>query len=786
METQLSRIQTDVDEITALSGKDKSAVIPVLQAIQDRYNYLPREALKRVCDTTSITPAEITGVASFYNRFRFEPAGKHIVRVCTGTACHVKGAMLVHDAMAREMKLAPGRSTDDKRLFTLEKVACLGCCTLAPVVQIDDVTYGHVTASLSAGVLKDFLSREGKIKKRKEIRVPGGELQGEIRVGLGSCCVASGSSVVKDAVEESVIRDRINVNIKQVGCVGMCHQVPLLEVVTGNGGNELSRLYAKVSPADVKSIVRSHFSPPGLLTRIRNGITRIAETIQTDDDREGIERYSLDVREKHVASFLGNQIPIATEHRGVLDPLDIDDYIGRGGFSGLKRALDMEPAGVIKEVIESGLRGMGGAGFPTGRKWEITASQPGDKKIIICNGDEGDPGAFMDRMLLESYPFRVIEGMIIAAKAVGTSEGIFYIRAEYPLAVKRVRQAIEMCLAKGLLGDNILDSEFSFNIRIKEGAGAFVCGEETALLESIEGKRGFPRIRPPFPAEKGLWGKPTLINNTETFAMVPYIMDQGGKKFATIGTPESRGTKVFALAGKIRRGGLIEVPMGITMREIVEDIGGGIAGDKQFKAVQIGGPSGGCVPHYLSDTPVDFESLIDAGAMMGSGGLVVLDSGDCMVDMARYFLSFTQSESCGKCTFCRVGTRRMLNILDRLCSGKAKAGELEELETLAHQVKAGSLCGLGRTAPNPVLSTIRYFRDEYEAHLEGRCPTGKCKDLITYYIDDDCIGCTICAQKCPVDAIEFRPHEKHEIDKQECTKCDICREACPTGAVKVK
>ena len=786
MEAQLSKIHTDIDEIISLSGKDKSAVIPVLQAIQNRYNYLPREALKRVCDTTSITPAEITGVASFYTQFRFEPAGKHIVRVCTGTACHVKGAMLVHDAMAREMKLAPGRSTDDKRLFTLEKVACLGCCTLAPVVQIDDTTYGHVTASLSAGVLRDFLSRDGKEKKKRGVILPGGELQGEIRVGLGSCCIASGSSDIKDAVEASVTRDRINVNIKQVGCVGMCHQVPLLEVVTGNGGTGQSRLYAKVSLADVKSIVRSHFAPPGLMTRIRNGITKIAETIQTDDDWEGIERYSIDVREKHVASFLGNQIPIATEHRGVLDPLDLDDYIDRGGFGGLKRALDMEPGEVIKEVIESGLRGRGGAGFPAGRKWEVAASQPGEDKVLICNGDEGDPGAFMDRMLLESYPFRIIEGMTIAAKAVGTSEGIFYIRAEYPLAVKRIRQAIEMCLAKGLLGDNILDSGFSFHIRIKEGAGAFVCGEETALIESIEGKRGFPRIRPPFPAEKGLWGRPTLINNTETFAMVPYIMDQGAQKFASIGTAESRGTKVFALAGKIRRGGLIEVPMGITIREIVEDIGGGIAGDRQFKAVQIGGPSGGCVPHYLADTPVDFESLLDAGAMMGSGGLVVLDSSDCMVDMARYFLSFTQSESCGKCTFCRVGTRRMLNILDRMCSGKAKSGELEELETLARQVSAGSLCGLGRTAPNPVLSTIRYFRDEYEAHLEGRCPTGKCKDLITYYVDDECIGCTICAQKCPVDAIAFRPHEKHEIDDKECTRCDICREACPTGAVKVR
>ena len=778
-------ILNDIDNIVSLSGRDKSAVIAILQAIQNRYNYLPREALKRVCETTSITPAEITGVASFYSQFRFEPAGKHIIKVCAGTACHVKGAMLVHDAMARYMKLDPGQVTDRERMFTLEKVSCLGCCTLAPVVQIDDVTYGHVSANTASSVLKDFLARGGGGKAKKKSGTFGGQLQGEVRVGLGSCCVASGSADIKEAVEESVNRNRIKINIKQVGCVGMCHQVPLVEVITSRNGTTEQKLYAKVDPADIKPIIDRHFQPPSLLTRIKNSIMELAANIQSDDNWEGVERYSIDVREEQVASFLGSQMPIATEHRGVLDPLDLEDYIARGGFRGLKRAIAMKPGEIIEQVKTSGLRGRGGAGFPTGVKWETTASQPGEK-VLICNGDEGDPGAFMDRMLLESYPFRVIEGMVIAAKAVDAHEGIFYIRAEYPLAVKRIRSAIEISMEKGLLGENILESGFSFNVRIKEGAGAFVCGEETALIESIEGKRGFPRLRPPFPAVSGLWGKPTLVNNTETFAMVPWILDKGGNEFAAIGTSKSRGTKVFALAGKIRRGGLIEVPMGISVRDIVENIGGGMTGDKKFKAVQIGGPSGGCVPHYLADTPVDFESLLEAGAMMGSGGLVVLDSGDCMVDMARYFLSFTQNESCGKCTFCRVGTRRMLNILDRLCSGKAKAAELAELETLAHQVKQGSLCGLGKTAPNPVLSTLKYFRGEYEAHLEGRCPTGKCKDLITYYVDDECIGCTICAQKCPVDAIAFRPHEKHEIDPGLCTACDICRESCPEGAVKIR
>lgn len=778
-------ITQETDNILSFTGREKSSVIPILQAIQNRFNYLPQEALRRVCNTTEITPSEITGVASFYSQFRFEPAGKHIVKVCTGTACHVKGAMLVYDAIARHMKLPPGCSTDSERLFTLEKVSCLGCCTLAPVVQIDDVTYGHITAGMASEVLNNFLNRERKGASGNLIPFPGGKLQGEIRVGLGSCCVASGSSALKDAVERSVKRDRINVNIKQVGCVGMCHQVPLIEVVMHDSLNSGSKLYAKVSPADVKPILDRHFKSPNLFTRIKNSIVKLAENIETDEHWEGIERYSIDVREKHVASFLGRQLPVATEHRGVLDPLDIDDYIDRGGFNGLRRALEMEPGEIIAEVKESGLRGRGGAGFPTGLKWETVASQTDKQKILICNGDEGDPGAFMDRMLLESYPFRIIEGMTIAAKAVGTSDGIFYIRAEYPLAVKRIGRAIEMCEAKGLIGENILESGFKFSLRIKEGAGAFVCGEETALIESIEGKRGFPRLRPPFPAVSGLWGMPTLVNNTETFAMVPYILSEGGKKFASAGTLQSRGTKVFALAGKIRRGGLIEVPMGITIREIVEEIGGGVADGKKFKAVQIGGPSGGCVPHYLSETTVDFESLLEVGAMMGSGGLVVLDETDCMVDMARYFLSFTQSESCGKCTFCRVGTRRMLNILERLCSGKSTAGELDELENLAHQVKKGSLCGLGKTAPNPVLSTLKYFRNEYEAHLKGKCPTGKCKELIAYYIDYECIGCTICAQKCPVDAIAFNPHQKHEIDNSQCTRCDICREACPTGAVKI-
>jgi NADH-quinone oxidoreductase subunit F len=405
------------------------------------------------------------------------------------------------------------------------------------------------------------------------------------------------------------------------------------------------------------------------------------------------------------------------------------------------------------------------------------------KKYIICNGDEGDPGAFMDRMLLESYPYRIIEGMMIAAFATGAAEGIFYIRAEYPLAVQRIREALDALYKDGLLGKNILNSSFDLDIKIFEGAGAFICGEETALIASLEGKRGLPTLRPPYPAEKGLWGKPTLINNVETYSMVPWVINHGEKAFNEIGTEDSKGTKVFALAGKIERGGLIEVPMGITIRQIVEEIGGGVAEGRKFKAIQIGGPSGGCIPASMADTPIDYSSLKEAGAMMGSGGLIVLDDKDCMVDIARYFLSFTQEQSCGRCTFCRIGTTRMLQILDKITSGKGVESDIELLEELAQSTKTGSMCGLGKSAPNPVLTTLKYFRDEYLAHVNGKCPTGKCKDLIQYTITDECIGCTKCAQACPSDAIAPIPYEKHVVDNEKCIKCDVCRDICPVDAV---
>ncbi len=773
-----------IDQLIQEKGTTKKSLIPILQAIQKKYNYLPEEALRYLAEKSEITASEIIGVASFYSQFRLQPVGEHMIKVCVGTACHVKGAVQVYDAFRREMKLENGINTDAAGKYTIEKVACLGCCTLAPVVQIDDTTYGHVASDQVGQIIEDFESIKGKRNSKKARKADGTEIQGEIRIGLGSCCVASGSKEIQEEVEHVVNESGLRVSLKHVGCVGMCHQVPLVEVVPNDGD---ATLYAKVKPEDVKNIVESHFEAPGLFTKLKNKLMHTVETIQTDRNWEGVQRYEISMREKPVASFLGNQLPIATEYRGMINPLDIDEYKKRGGFSAMQKVLEtMSPDEVVEQVKQSGIRGRGGAGFPTGLKWEFVKKEKSDVKYLICNGDEGDPGAFMDRMLLESYPYRIIEGMTIAAFATGIHQGYFYIRAEYPLAVKRIGEALKISRENNLLGEDILGTGFSFDLQIYEGAGAFVCGEETALIASIEGSRGFPRIRPPFPAQSGLFGKPTLVNNTETFAQIAYILREGWEKFAEIGTARSTGTKVFALAGKVARGGLIEVPMGITIREVIDEIGGGIANGKKFKAVQIGGPSGGCIPAEYADTPINFESLQEMGAMMGSGGLVVLDETDCMVDIARYFLSFTQEESCGKCTFCRVGTRRMLDILENITSGKGKKGDIEELEKLAEWTRKGSLCGLGRTAPNPVLSTLKYFRKEYEAHINGTCPTGKCVDLITYSVNDECIGCTKCVQKCPVDAIPFTPHEKHSIDTELCIKCDACRAACPVDAIDVK
>ncbi|MBU0638390.1 MAG: 4Fe-4S binding protein [Planctomycetes bacterium] len=605
----------------------------------------------------------------------------------------------------------------------------------------------------------------------------------EIRIGLGSCGIASGGEPVRAALEKAALEaDAVSV-VKTVGCNGMCHREPLVEVVTDDGQRVM---YGDVSAQLAEHIVKRHVRPANLITRARWTADRLAACFARHNGLAALAQRAGDPQSGSVAAYLGKQRRIVLENCGEIDPLCLADYRARDGYAALERCLrDMSPDEVIAAIQTAGLRGRGGAGFPTGQKWSFARAQPGPK-YVICNGDEGDPGAFMDRLVLEADPHRVLEGLALAAYATGAATGYLYIRAEYPLAVRHIRTAIRQAEDAGLLGERILGTDFCLRFEVREGAGAFVCGEETALIASLEGQRGMPRLRPPFPVEKGLHGRPTTINNVETLACVPWIIRHGPAAFAALGTATSKGTKVFALAGKIKRGGLIEVPMGITIREIVEEIGGGIKDNRQFKAVQIGGPSGGCVPAHLADTPIDYEALAETGAIMGSGGLVVLDERDCMVDIARYFLRFTQAESCGKCTFCRVGTMRMLEILERLCEGNGKAGDLETLAELADRVKRTSLCGLGQTAPNPVLTTLKYFRDEYEAHLnERRCPAGACPALIHYRVTDACIGCTLCAQVCPVGAIEYRPYERHEIDDAKCTRCGMCLTACQDQAIEV-
>ncbi len=587
----------------------------------------------------------------------------------------------------------------------------------------------------------------------------------KVLVGLASCGIAAGANKVYDKILAVKEHEKLNFELTKTGCVGMCYREPLVEIIDYTG----SYLYGEIDEFKITEIIEKH---------IKTG--------------EPVKEYIVktDLFENEDDSYWKNQVKIALRNCGVINPEVIEEYENAGGYLAVKKILNenLSQETVIQTIIDSGLRGRGGGGFPTGLKWKFAFNSKSDEKYIICNADEGDPGAFMDRSLLEGDPHAVLEGMTIAAYAIGATQGVIYCRAEYPLAIKRLNIAIEQARAKGYLGKDIYGKKgWNFDIYVKEGAGAFVCGEETALMASVEGRRGMPRKRPPFPAVSGLWKKPTNINNVETFANVPYIVLNGAESFNKYGTEKSKGTKVFALTGKIKRGGLVEVPMGISIKDIIFKLGGGIQGDKKFKAVQLGGPSGGCIPDYLAETPVDYDSILATGAIMGSGGMVVMDETTCMVDMARFFLDFTQKESCGKCTFCRIGTKRMLEILTRICEGEGKEGDIELLEELAYQIKDSSLCGLGQTAPNPVLTTIKYFRNEYEAHIrDKKCPAKTCKKLITYTVNPEkCTGCTVCAKNCPVNAISGERKQVHYIDQEVCIKCGVCFSKCKFEAINL-
>ena len=764
--------------------RDESSLIMVLQDIQAEYRYLPCEALEQVADGLRLPRSRVFSAATFYKAFALEPQGRTIVQVCRGTACHVRGAAVLEEELSRLLGVEAGGTSPDGS-FTLRTVNCVGACAMAPVVITGDEYHPEVRADQLARIVKRagrkvetpaeepapepielprLESPVALLERAETARRQRAGLTGHVRVCGGPGCLAAGSADLVGALTRAAEaaglplhvsldhcqhRDR---RLQLTGCQGLCQRGPLVHVLPED------TLYCGVKPRDAGRIIDA----------LRSGV--VVEALLDEAA----------TRSEH--PFYEGQELRALATCGRVDPECLDDYLAEGGFAGLARALsELTPEQVIEHVEGSGLRGRGGAGFPTGRKWRSAlkaAERSGQRPYILCNGDEGDPGAFMDRAIMEGSPFAVLEGMLLAAWALGAREGWLYVRAEYPLAVERLEHAIAVCRQAGLLGERVLGTELRFDLRISRGGGAFVCGESSALMRSIEGKTGEPRAKYVRSVESGLFGRPTVLNNVESWALVPGIIADGPEWMTSLGTERSPGTKAVALTGPVRRTGLGEVPMGTTLRQLIFEIGGGLREGRTFKAVQTGGPSGGCLPEDQLDLPIDFDALDDAGSMMGSGGMIVMDGSTCMVDVARYFVDFLLEESCGKCAPCRLGLPQLSWLLGKVTSGTARSTDLQTIEGIAAGMATNSLCGLGKSAPNPVLSTLRWFRNEYEEHLQGRCEAGVCRELIRFEITDDCTGCLLCLKACPGEAISGSKGELHVIDQGLCDKCGICKAIC--------
>ncbi len=782
-----------LDSIIERHNSEASGLIMILQDIQAEFGYLPTEAVSRVSEILKVPKSQVYSVATFYKSFSLKPSGKHKIDICEGTACHIRGASVLMSQVSDQLGIKPGDTTEDGEL-TLNSVHCVGACAMAPVVVIDGVYHGSVTSSQLAKELKKCRSSETKqaepetlkettpilverISSSSQFEKLSNQITSEkkadkqkILVCAGTGCLAKGSLKVAEAISRELTSSElpvpVNIGLKRVGCQGFCEKGPLVIISPQN------IFYNNVHPEDAREIIDETIIGNKAVERL---------LYHDPETAESVEKY------EEIPFFAGQQ-RIALRNVGAIDPLNIKDYLAQDGFKALIKTLyTMQPDQVIREIEKSGLRGRGGGGFPTGKKWRTSASVDSDIRYVICNGDEGDPGAFMDRSIMEGDPYSVLEGMIICAFAVGASEGYIYVREEYPRALKHLQAAIDQCRQASILGNNICGTDFSFDVTINRGTGAFVCGESTALMQSIEGRVGEPRAKYIRSAVRGLYNKPTVLNNVETFTNIPVIINKGAAWYANTGTVTSPGTKVFSVVGKVKNTGLVEVPMGITMRKIIYDICGGILNNKPFKAVQTGGPSGGCLPESKLDLPVDFDTLTLEGSMMGSGGMIVMDEDTCMVDVARYFTDFLAQESCGKCAACRLGLANLHDILDKICRGKGVPGDIERIEKLLDLLEQGSLCGLGKSASNPVRSTLKHFKNEYMAHIDDkRCPAGVCRELISFKITASCTGCRRCARLCPQKAISGNKKELHIINQDLCNRCGLCRVTCNFDAIEVE